>query len=341
MAIPKKPSTHGGIPVTDVNSAQQAIHGLMSTPEEQAEQDLEQTEVTQETSEQATEVAESVETQAEDKPDTGELTAEDLVEDTQTEETETPDTYTIKVDGKDVEVTLEELKNGYSRQADYTRKSQVLAEQRQKADQELAATQQERQRYISQLEHVTKSADAQIQKYQNTDWDRLKTDNPEEYYAKRDEFRELKENKRKVEEERNKVIIKQQQETAKQWQETLTHQQEVLSKRLPEWNDPDKGPKLKQNIKNFALDKGFTEQEVNSLIDARSVDVLHKAMLYENLLATKISKKKTKVVPKVTKPGTGTTKGDVMSEKTAQLKRRAKSTGKVDDAAKLIESLMK
>ena len=54
MAIPKKPSTHGGIPVTDVNSAQQAIHGLMSTPEEQAEQDLEQTEVTQETSEQAT-----------------------------------------------------------------------------------------------------------------------------------------------------------------------------------------------------------------------------------------------------------------------------------------------
>ena len=216
-----------------------------------------------------------------------------------------------------------------------------MAEQRQKADQELAATQQERQRYISQLEHVTKSADAQIQKYQNTDWDRLKTDNPEEYYAKRDEFRELKENKRKVEEERNKVIIKQQQETAKQWQETLTHQQEVLSKRLPEWNDPDKGPKLKQNIKNFALDKGFTEQEVNSLIDARSVDVLHKAMLYENLLATKISKKKTKVVPKVTKPGTGTTKGDVMSEKTAQLKRRAKSTGKVDDAAKLIESLMK
>jgi hypothetical protein len=215
-----------------------------------------------------------------------------------------------------------------------------LAEQRQRADQELAATQQERQRYISQLEQITKSADAQIQKYQNTDWDRLKTDNPEEYYAKRDEFRELKENKRKVEEERNKVLVKQQQETAQQWQQTLAHQTEVLSKRLPEWNDPDKGPKLKQNIKRFAMDKGFTEEEVNSLIDARSVDVLHKAMLYENLLATKISKKKTKVVPKVTKPGTGTTKGDVMSEKTAQLKRRAKSTGKVDDAAKLIESLM-
>ena len=84
-----------------------------------------------------------------------------------------------------------------------------------------------------------------------------------------------------------------------------------MVQRLPEWTDPDKGPKLKQNIKSFAVKKGFTEQEVSSLIDARSVDVLHKAMLYENLLAAKISGKKTKVVPKVTRPGSPATKGEI------------------------------
>lgn len=39
--------------------------------------------------------------------------------------------YTVKVDGADVEVTLDELTNGYSRQADYTRKTQALAAERE------------------------------------------------------------------------------------------------------------------------------------------------------------------------------------------------------------------
>ena len=51
------------------------------------------------------------------------------------------------------------------------------------------------------------------------------------------------------------------------------------------------------------LKKVLPEQEVDSLIDARSVDVLHKAMMYETLLEAKISQKKAKVVPKVQKPG--------------------------------------
>lgn len=40
-------------------------------------------------------------------------------------------TYTVRVDGQDVEVTLDELRNGYSRQADYTRKTQELASERE------------------------------------------------------------------------------------------------------------------------------------------------------------------------------------------------------------------
>ena len=334
--IPKKESTHGGVPVTDVASAQKALQGMMSTPTEQSEENQEETETQEEVSAQDME-SESVETEAEN-PDG--LSAEDLVDQDQVEESQTPSTYTIKVDGKGVEVTLDELQAGYSRQADYTRKSQVLAEQRKKADEELAATQQERQHYLSQLEQFNTQADAKIKEFSSTDWTKLKEEDPTEYMLKRDQYRELQDNKRMVEEEQKNLQLKSQQEHEAKWQEELGRQQEIMAQRLPEWVDPDKGPKLKQNIKSFAVKKGFTEQEVNSLIDARSVDVLHKAMLYENLLAAKISNKKTKVVPKVQKPGSPPTKGEISSDKLKAQRARLKRSGHVNDASKLIESLM-
>tara|TARA_R100001530_G_scaffold534_2_gene846 strand:- start:1123 stop:2151 length:1029 start_codon:yes stop_codon:yes gene_type:complete len=342
MAIPKKPSAIKGIPVTDVSSAQDALLSLMGTQQEQPPAEEVQEEVEENTSEQAMENAESVETEAVEEPVTGEVTAEDLDDDAQEEETQETDTYTIKVDGKDVDVTLDELKKGYSRHADYTRKSQVLSEQRQRADQELVATQQERQRYLTQLEQIGKQADSEMEKYKKLDWNKIKDDDPMDYMAKRDAYRELQDNKKKLEEEEQNVLAKQQQEAGQRWHETLVQQQDVLKNKLPEWVNPETGPKLKSQIKAYALssDIGFTEQEVSSLVDARSVMVLHKAMLYDKLKQTKIAKKKTRVVPKVTKPGTGVSKADVSSEKHAQLRRKAKSSGKVDDAAKYLESLL-
>ena len=334
--IPVKESTNGGVPVTDVRSAQAALQGMMSTPTEQSSEDQEETETTEEVSAQDTE-SESVETEVAN-PDG--LSADDLVDQDQVEGNEELNTYTVKVDGKDVEVTQEELLAGYSRQADYTRKSQVLSEQRQKADAELAATQQERQRYQSQLEQFNTQADSKIDELAKTDWTRLKEEDPTEYMLKRDQYRELQDNKRMVEEEQQNLQLKSQQENQAKWQEELGRQQEIMVQRLPEWTDPDKGPKLKQNIKSFAVKKGFTEQEVNSLIDARSVDVLHKAMLYENLLATKISGKKTKVVPKVTRPGSPATKGEISGDKIKAQRARLRKSGHLNDARSVIESLL-
>lgn len=335
--IPIKESTNGGVPVTDVVSAQRAIQqSLMGTPKEQPSEDQVETEATEEVSAQDME-SESVQTEVEN-PDG--LTADDLVDDTQEEVNETPGTYTIKVDGKDVEVTLDELQAGYSRQADYTRKSQVLAEQRKQADEELAATQQERQRYLSQLEQFNTQADSKLNELKSTDWTRLKEEDPTEYMLKRDQYRELQENKRTVEEEQKNLQYKSQQEQQAKWQEELGRQQEIMAQRLPEWNDPAKGAKLKQDIKSFAVKTGFSEQEVDSLIDARSVDVLHKAMLYDNLLAAKISNKKAKVVPKVTRPGSPATKGEISSDKVKAQRAKLRKSGHIKDASSVIESLM-
>ena len=334
-SIPTKESKHSGIPVTDVESAQKALLDSIRASKEQPEKVEGETETQEAVSEQAMENAESVENEAVET-----LTAEDLVDDNQQEQLSEPRTYTVKIDGKDTEVTEDELLSGYSRQADYTRKSQVLAEQRKKMDEELAATQQERQQYQSQLEQFNLQADSKLEEFKSVDWTKLKEEDPMEYALKRDQYRELQENKRLVAEEQQNLAQKQQAEMQTKWNEELARQQEVMAQRLPEWNDPEKGPKLKQNIKTFALKKGFTEQEVDSLIDARSVDVLHKAMMYETLLEAKISQKKAKVVPKVQKPGAPSTKSEVNSEKVKQTRARLKRSGRVDDAALAIKSLM-
>ena len=335
--IPVKESTNRGVPVTDVRSAQAALQGMMSTPnEEQSTEDQEETETTEEVSAQDTE-SESVEVEA-DNPDG--LTADDLVDQDQAEESQTPSTYTIKVDGKDVEVTLDELQAGYSRQADYTRKSQVLAEQRKKADDELATTQQERQRYISQLEQFNNQSKSKLKAFQEVDWEKLKSEDPMEYMSKRDAYRDLQESIRASEEESRKEQVKFQQESLKKFEELKKVNYEDLIVRVPAWSDPEKGAEVKQNVKLYAQEKGFTTQELDTLIDARSIEMLYKAMLYDKLLTSKIQTKKQKVVPKVTKPGTGTSKTEVASEKVKQQRARLKKTGHVNDASKLIESLL-
>ncbi len=53
---------------------------------------------------------------------------------TSTEVPEEPG-YTVKIDGEEQQVTLEELQNGYQRQADYTRKTQEIAVERERLQQ--------------------------------------------------------------------------------------------------------------------------------------------------------------------------------------------------------------
>ena len=68
-------------------------------------------------------------------------------------EQELPDDLTIKVklDGEETEVTLDELRKGYSRYSDYTRKTQALAEERKSFQGEAEAIRMERAQYAELL----------------------------------------------------------------------------------------------------------------------------------------------------------------------------------------------
>jgi len=294
-----------------------------------------------------TEEAEEVEEKApEEEGQAEEETEEEVDEEEAEEETEIVAEedlkYTIKVDGEEFEVGIDELKNGYQRQADYTRKSQALAEQRKETEQiqsERMQLEQERQMYANGLQMLQEQQAAKLKDFDSVDWEALKAEDPYQYMIKKDEYRDAQERVNNIVAEQQAV----QQEQARQAQQARAHfvQQEYtrLINALPEWGDNKST--IRKDIQEYASSVGFRPEEINQLADHRSILVIKKAMEYDKL-TTKVAPKKkaVKKVPKVQKSGRGNSKEDVAAENAKEKRARLKKSGKQDDAASLFYDML-
>ena len=250
--------------------------------------------------------------------------------------------YTVKVDGEELEVGIDELKNGYQRQADYTRKSQALAEQRketEKIQSERQRLEQERQMYANGLQMLQEQQTAKLQDFDKVEWETLKQEDPYAYMIKKDEYRDAQERVGNLQAEQRLV----QQEQAQQMQQARAHfvQQEYarLVDALPEWNDKDST--IKKDIQEYATSAGFKPEEINQLADHRSILVIKKAMEFDKLTKKVAPKKKAvKKVPKVQKAGRGTSKEETATEALKAKRARLRKSGKQDDAASLFYDML-
>ena len=291
-----------------------------------------------------TEEAEEVEEEApEEEGQAEEETEEEVEEEEETEIVAEEDLkYTIKVDGEEIEVGIDELKNGYQRQADYTRKSQALAEQRKETEaiqSERQKLEQERQMYANGLQMLQEQQSSKLQEFENVDWTALKTEDPYQYMLKKDEYRDAQEKVQNVQQQQ--ILI--QQEQADEAQKARAHfvQQEYnrLVEALPEWNDQEST--IKKDVQEYAKSVGFLPEEINQLADHRSVLVIKKAMEYDKL-TTKVAPKKkaVKKVPKVQKSGRGNSKEDAATEAIKKKRARLQKSGKQQDAASVFYDML-
>jgi hypothetical protein len=315
----------------------QAVQALAAILPEEGQQDGGET---QESQPQDEEVAAAAEQETQDVQDESgdENSAEqtELEEDTQ-DETK-PEVFTVKVDGKEVEVTLDELQKGYSRTQDYTRKTQQLAEARKAAEAELQAIRAEREQYAQLLgalsEQVKTAAEPKI------DWDRLYQEDPIEYVRQREVMRENREKAAAIQAEQQRLAEIAQKEQMAQFESLKAKESEALLDALPAWKDPAKAKAEKAMLVEFGQKMGFTPQELGNIFDHRVVLALRKAALYDQMQAKRQGIKP--VVnngPRPAKPGAA---GRVsqMSE-TARATQRLAKTGRVDDAASAIELLLR
>jgi len=250
---------------------------------------------------------------------------------------ETSPSYTVKVDGEEFEVDLDELRNGYQRQSDYTKKSQSVAEMRKAYEANLQSVQQERDQYQQVLANMENYQNLELKNYQELDWASLKEDDPVEYMEKRIEFQDAKEKVTQIKQERAVVQQKTQQEVYQNIQQKVQEEAELLTSALPEYSDPSSN--LKTELRDFAMNMGFSEQDVNGITDHKVVLVLHKAMLQERANSSTSSKVK-KGPAKVIKAGTPTTKKQRVSRDVQAKRDRLRKTGNVKDAANAFMDLI-
>ena len=267
-----------------------------------------------------------------------ETDSEQSDEEGDSEEEEQPQVFTVKVDGKEVEVTLDELQKGYSRTQDYTRKTQQIAEVRKQTEAELQEVRAEREQYAQLLGAL--QAQVQQAAQPQVDWDRLYQEDPIEWVRQRELVRENQEKAAAIHSEQQRLAQLSQQEQAQQRQMLLAQEQEALVAAIPEWKDAKKAQAEKAMLVQFGQKVGFTPDELKNVIDHRAVVMLRKAALYDQMMSKRGQiKPVTNNGPRPAKPGAA---GRVSSNTEAmRAQQRLAKTGRVDDAADAIYKLLK
>lgn len=282
-----------------------------------------------------------VEKEPEKDPEVPEVEAEVKEPETEPEaevEAEEEPMITVKIDGKDVEIPLSELKNGYQRQADYTRKTMETAEQRKAADAELSRAQQERAIYAQNLQRMQALDEAALEQAKQVNWDELLQTDPVEYLKQQRIAQERQARLQQVYSEQQRITAQQQAEHEQARSHYLSQQQDELLAKLPEWKDAAKAKAEKTALAEYLLESGYDRDTVNTITDAKAVILARKAMLFDRMMqkASAASKKVATLPQKVERPGQG--ENPALDKRSAGFQKLSKS-GRVEDAAALFANL--
>ena len=243
--------------------------------------------------------------------------------------------YTVKVDGSEMEVTLDELLRGYQREADYTRKTSELSLEKSKYNDLMQQSQSEINNKLSKLEELTTVAQQELQQeYSRIDFEKLYDEDPSEAARLEHKMRKRAENLAMIQEE---TKANQQQE----FQKYLQEQQHRVSTLVPEFNDPAKASKLKSDMRVYLSKLGYGDKDINSIYDARQVLLIRDAMAYDALKKSNAKvTKKVATAPKVVRSGTAKNKGDASLKLRREKLNRLKKTGAAKDAASIFKDYL-
>jgi hypothetical protein len=265
------------------------------------------------------------------------------VEEEEQSQDEVPAILKLKVNGEDVEKPLDEVVALAQQGLDYTQKTQQVAEQRKELEAYAESIKAQEQAFQEQMqlnnvliEDVAKitSLDQQLNQYANVNWNQLSDNDFVEAQKLFFTYNQLQQ-------ERSQLVsqfeAKKQQVVQKQTQlmsEKIAKGKEILAKEIPNWS-----PETNQALLSTGKDYGFSDAELNSIVDPRHVKVLHDAMQWRKLQQNSTVKKKVSSAKPVVKPGSKDTKAEANSNH-RQLRESLRKTGKSDMATKLIENML-
>jgi len=287
--------------------------GQTPSPEEEQE-------VVEETTDEVIDESQEIEEETEESEE-----VEDPTEETEEDAEDEPDAITegmIEVDGE--KISVDEIKLGYMRQADYTKKTQAVAEQRKAAEEQTA-------NYESTLNALLTASGADLSRFDNVNWEQAAVQNPDQYRQAKAMYEQTKQThdfiRAQAKEHQQRNETQQQAAMKENAKESLT----VLKSTIPNWNND-----LYYSIGEYATESlGVTTEEFNDVHDHRMITALYKAMKFDR--AKTETQKKVKATPKKTLSGKKAEPKDLGKKDNYRKARdRLKKSGSMEDAVQAL-----
>ena len=251
----------------------------------------------------------------------------------------------LKVNGKDQQIDLKEAisQTQFSKAND--EKARNLAEERKTFESE---RQQVAQAYGQQLQQIRGLGEMLQQKlmqdFNGIDWDRLRVTDPGEWTAKQREFeirnQELQQAGQMLGQQMRAEQEQQSQQEAQWRAEVLQSEREQMIEHNPSWRDEERMKGDLTKIVEYAKSTGFSDDELQNVIFSRHVEVLKKAMLYDQ--GKTVADKKVKQPPRVQRASNGRfvkQKGGKV-QKLIERAQNAKGANKRDAQADAVAALL-
>ena len=257
-------------------------------------------------------------------------------------EPELDETVTVLVDGKPVELTKAQIAEAHKsglRQADYTKKTQELSEQRKAAETETAKAREERTKYAEGLQKAAAVLEAQLQEQQQIDWQKLLENDPVEYLRQQHLAQARQARLQQTYQERHNLELQANAEREQSFKEHIADQRDQLLAKIPEWRDEAKQKAGVAEIKTYLQKQGLNEAEINGVTDHRAIVMTRKAMLYDQMIAkASVAAKKVAAAPQRVERVSGG-ESNALDKRSAAYQRLSK-TGRVEDAAGLFAQFL-
>jgi hypothetical protein len=280
---------------------------------------------------------------SENEEEATEESPDDQAEEEEQSEDEVPAILKLKVNGEEVEKPLDEVVALAQQGLDYTQKTQQVAEQRKELEDYAKGIQAQEAIFrqevelqnvlINEVAQIT-SLDQKLAAYQNVNWQQLSDNDFVEAQKLFFTYNQLQQDRNQLvsqfDAKKQDVVQRQSQLLS----EKIAKGKEVLAKEIPNWS-----PETNQALLSTGKDYGFSDAELNSIVDPRHVKVLHDAMQWRKLQKNSTVKNKISNAKPVVKPGAKDSKSEANSN-VRNLREQLRKTGKSDMAAKLIENML-
>ena len=292
-------------------------------------------------SEENTKETKEVETESDSDDVTDDYEASDDSEDESsedsqdTEEVETPEepVYTVKIDGTEKQVTLSELKRGYSGQEYVQKGMQEAAERRKQAEEVYSALLNERQQIANLYQQIQSGQFATPPKPPSRE---MFEADPIGYMEAKLDYDDKLAQFQQQNVEVQKLMA--QQSRAQQAARHAYLQQELQSLKnvIPELANPESATKVRDKLLDAGRAYGYTPEEIGEAIDHRALHVLRDAMKYRELMQSKQAVEKKAVKNRQAPVKSGAKRIDNKSKTVDAQKTKLKQSGRIDDAIALM-----